>query len=217
MHLPSNKKVYFASDLHLGLFPQEKSEIRQRHFIQWLNEIKPDAAALFLVGDVFDFWYEYKKVVPRGFVRFLGKIAEFVDSGIPVHFFAGNHDIWVFDYLPKEVGVILHMDPYLTSINGKKFFIAHGDGLGPGDYSYKMLRKIFISPVMQFMFSKIHPNVAFSFGHWWSKHSRYSKGLSENFYGIEKEFLVQYAHEILQNRISIILSLATGIFLWTSL
>lgn len=200
MHLPSNKKVYFASDLHLGLYPQEKSEIREKHFIQWLNDIKPTAAALFLVGDVFDFWYEYKKVVPRGFARFLGKLCEFIDAGIEVHFFTGNHDVWAFDYLPREIGVILHRDPYEVSINGKKFYIAHGDGLGPGDNSYKILKKIFTSKFMQFLFSKIHPNLAFGFGHWWSKHSRYSKGIFEEFLGTDREFLILYAKQLLRKK-----------------
>ncbi len=200
MVIPQNKKVYFASDIHMGLFPPEKSEERSKHFVQWLTEIQPTAAALFLVGDVFDFWYEYKKVVPRGFVRFLGKICEFVDNGIPVHFFAGNHDIWVADYLPKEIGIILHREPYCTTINGKNFYIAHGDGLGPGDYSYKILRKIFTNPILQFMFSRIHPNLAFTFGHWWSKQSRYSKGIYEEFLGVEKEYLILYAKEILEKQ-----------------
>ncbi|HEX3009308.1 MAG TPA: UDP-2,3-diacylglucosamine diphosphatase [Bacteroidales bacterium] len=200
MHVAPNKKVYFASDVHLGLFPREKSDIREKHFVQWLDEAKKDAAAIFLVGDIFDFWYEYKKVVPRGFIRFLGKLAEITDSGIPVHYFAGNHDIWVNDYLIKEAGVILHLDPYITSINGKTFYIAHGDGLGPGDYSYKILRRIFTNPVMQFLFSRIHPNLAFGFGHWWSKQSRYSKGLFEEFLGTDKEFLILYAQELLKKK-----------------
>lgn len=200
MHIAPHKKVYFASDVHLGLFPKEKSDIREKHFVQWLTEIKNNAQAVFLVGDIFDFWYEYRKVVPRGFIRFLGKLAELTDSGIPVHYFAGNHDIWINDYLAKEAGVILHMDPYITTINGKKFYIAHGDGLGPGDYSYKILRKIFTNRLMQFLFSRIHPNMAFDFGHWWSKQSRYSKGLYEEFLGTDKEYLILYAQEILKDR-----------------
>ena len=200
MHLAPHKKVYFASDVHLGLFPKEKSDTREKHFVQWLTEIKEDAEAVFLVGDIFDFWYEYKKVVPRGFVRFLGKLADLTDSGIPVHFFAGNHDIWINDYLSKEAGVILHTDPFITSINGKSFYIAHGDGLGPGDYTYKVLRRIFTNRVMQFLFSRIHPNLAFNFGHWWSKQSRYSKGLYEEFLGNDKEYLILYAQEILKKQ-----------------
>lgn len=200
MQISASKKVYFASDVHLGLYPKEKSDIREKHFVQWLDEIKKDASAIYLVGDIFDFWYEYKKVVPRGFIRFLGKIAEITDSGIPVHFFAGNHDIWVNDYLTKETGVILHIDPHITTIGDKTFFIAHGDGLGPGDYSYKVLRKIFTSKVMQFLFSRIHPNMALGFGHWWSKQSRYSKGIFEEFHGIDKEYLILYAEEIIKKR-----------------
>lgn len=200
MQTSFHKKIYFASDVHLGLYPREKSEIREKHFVQWLSGIKSDAGAIYLVGDIFDFWYEYRKVVPRGFVRFLGKIAELTDSGIPVHFFIGNHDIWVNDYLVKEAGVILHKDPLFTTIHGKNFMIAHGDGLGPGDYTYKILRKIFTSPVLQFLFSKIHPNIAFDFGHWWSKQSRYSKGLFEEFLGTDKEYLILYAREILKRQ-----------------
>jgi len=200
LHVSPNKKIYFASDVHLGLFPKEKSDLREKHFVEWLDTIKADAEALFLVGDIFDFWYEYRKVVPKGFIRFLGKLAEITDSGIPVHFFAGNHDIWLNDYLSKEAGVILHMEPFITSINRKTFYIAHGDGLGPGDYSYKILRKIFTSPTMQFLFSKIHPNIAFDFGHWWSKQSRYSKGLFDDFLGTDKEFLILYALEILKKQ-----------------
>ncbi|NJK94168.1 MAG: UDP-2,3-diacylglucosamine diphosphatase [Bacteroidales bacterium] len=192
--------MYFASDVHLGLYPREKSEIREKHFVQWLSEIKDSAEAIYLVGDIFDFWYEYRKVVPRGFVRFLGKLAELTDSGIAVHYFAGNHDIWVNDYLPKETGVILHHDPFFTNIRGKNFLIAHGDGLGPGDHSYKILRKIFTNPLMQFLFSKIHPNMAFDFGHWWSRQSRYSKGLFEEFLGTDKEYLILYAKEILKQQ-----------------
>lgn len=197
MQTSGNKKIYFASDVHLGLYPREKSDIREKHFVQWLSDIKDDAEAIYLVGDIFDFWYEYQKVVPRGFVRFLGKLAELTDSGIPVHYFIGNHDIWVNDYLPKETGVILHKEPFYTNIRGKSFMIAHGDGLGPGDYTYKVLRKIFTSPALQFLFSKIHPNIAFGFGHWWSKQSRYSKGLFEEFLGTDKEYLILYAQEIL--------------------
>ena len=184
--------------MHLGLFPRDKSDIREKHFTHWLSQAKENAEAIFLVGDIFDFWYEYKKVVPRGFIRFLGKIAEITDSGIPVHYFAGNHDIWVNDYLVKEAGVILHLEPYITSINGKIFYVAHGDGLGPGDFSYKILRKIFTNRIMQFLFSRIHPNLAFEFGHWWSKKSRYSKGLFEEFMGTDKEYLILYAQEILK-------------------
>jgi UDP-2,3-diacylglucosamine hydrolase len=180
------------------MYPADKSDIREKYFVQWLNEIEKDAAAIFLVGDIFDFWYEYRKVVPRGFIRFLGKLADLTDKGIPVHFFTGNHDIWVNDYLPREAGVILHTDPYITTINGKTFYIAHGDGLGPGDYSYKILRRIFTNPLMQFLFSRIHPNLAFGFGHWWSKQSRYSKGLFEEFHGNDKEYLLLYALDILK-------------------
>ena len=115
--------------------------------MQWLDEAKEDANEIYLLGDIFDYWFEYKKVVPRGFVRFLSKIAEITDSGIPVHFFTGNHDVWAFDYLPEEVGVTIHREPYILKSGGKSFYLAHGDGLGPADWSYKLLKSIFTSKV----------------------------------------------------------------------
>jgi UDP-2,3-diacylglucosamine hydrolase len=193
-----NKKIYFASDVHLGHPSIEKARWREKLFVQWLDEIKTDAAELYLVGDIFDFWYEYKKVVPRGFVRTLGKIAEIVDSGVDVHFFTGNHDIWVFDYLPSELGVILHREPFTIERSGKLFYIAHGDGLGPGDYSYKLLKKVFTNKTLQWLFSRLHPNFAFWLAHSWSNSSRKSKGIkAEGFHGEQNEYLYQYAKGIL--------------------
>ena len=196
--LPENKKVYFASDFHLGLYPPEKSTLREKLVVKWLDEIKPHAGALFLVGDVFDYWYEYKKVTARGFVRFLGKICEFTDAGIPVYFFTGNHDVWVFDYLPKETGVQVFYNPIEIEINNRKFIIGHGDGLGPKDNSYKVLRSIFHNKVLQFLFSRLHPNFTYWLGHSWSKHSRYSKGIFEDFYGEDKEYNILYAKDYLK-------------------
>ncbi len=160
---------------------------------------RKDAEAIFLVGDIFDFWYEYKKVVPRGFTRFLGTLASITDSGIPVHFFTGNHDIWVFDYIPKETGVILHTSEYIFEKNNKRFLVAHGDGLGPGDHKFKMLKKIFTSKTMQFFFSRLHPNFALSLAHKWSITSRYSQKKIPPFFGMDKEWLMLYAREILKS------------------
>jgi UDP-2,3-diacylglucosamine hydrolase len=193
--LPEHKKAYFISDIHLGLYPYDHSSMRERMVVEWLESIRKDAGILFLAGDIFDFWYEYRKVAPRGFIRFLAKICEFTDNGIPVYFFTGNHDVWVFDYLSAETGVKVFRNPITIAINEKFFFIGHGDGVGPGDSSYKILRHIFHNKLLQFLFSRLHPNLALSLGHSWSKHSRYSKGLSEPFYGKEKEFNVLFAKD----------------------
>ena len=153
-------KTYFISDTHLGFPDYEQSLKREKILVQWLDFIGNDAKEIYLLGDIFDFWYEYKRVVPRGFVRFLGKLARLSDSGIPIHYFTGNHDIWVYDYLPKETGVILHRSPVEKVIDGKLFFIAHGDGLGPYDRKYKMLKALFTNPVAQWLFSRLHTNFA---------------------------------------------------------
>lgn len=196
--LPENKKAYFISDIHLGLYPYDKSSQRERVVVEWLDLIKKDAGVLFLVGDIFDFWYEYRKVAPRGFIRFLGKLCEITDSGIPVYFFTGNHDVWVYDYLSAETGVKVFRNPIEIAINGKNFFVGHGDGVGPGDTSYKLLRKVFHNKILQFLFSRLHPNFAFWLGHSWSRHSRYSKGIFEPFHGKDKEFNILFANDYLK-------------------
>jgi len=198
--LPKDKKAYFASDFHLGLYPYEKSAQREKVIVQWLDLIKQDAGALFLVGDIFDYWYEYKKVSARGFVRFLGKICEFTDKGIPVYFFTGNHDVWVFDYLPSETGVQVFYNPIEIEINDRSFIIGHGDGVGPNDSGYKILRGIFHNKILQFLFSRLHPNFTYWIGHSWSKHSRYSKGIFEAFHGMDKEYNVLFAEDYLTKK-----------------
>ena len=188
-------KIYFASDLHLGVPNREKSLERERLFVQWLDEIKVDAEAIYLVGDVFDFWFEYKKVVPKGYIRLLGKLAEISDSGIPIHFFTGNHDMWLFDYLEKEIKVSIYKDPIEISLKGKQFFIGHGDGLGPGDKGYKIIKTIFRSRICQWLFERIHPNLGISIAEYWSKKSRIANGVKdEKFYG-EDELLTQFCKE----------------------
>jgi UDP-2,3-diacylglucosamine hydrolase len=196
--LEKTLKIYFASDVHLGLYPYEKSKEREKYFVQWLDEIRKDATELYLLGDIFDYWYEYKKVVPRGYTRTLGKLAEISDSGIPIHFFTGNHDVWVFDYLVEELGVILHHDPISVVLEGKKFFLAHGDGLGPGDFGFKLLKWAFRNKVLQWLYSHIHPNYTMRFAHWWSRKSRYSKGIAEAFQGEDKELQILFAKEKLK-------------------
>ena len=186
-------KIYFASDFHLGSPTLKDSHKREKLIVNWLNEIEGDAKAIYLVGDIFDFWFEYKKVIPKGFVRFLGKIAELTDNGIAVHLFIGNHDLWMQDYLEKEVGITVHHKNITIREGGKAIFIGHGDGLGKGDYFYKFLRKIFTSKICQWTFARMHPNFAFSLAHAWSKSGRKSKGA--NFISTEKEILYGYCKE----------------------
>lgn len=192
-------KTYFASDAHLGSDFYEDSIVVEKRFVCWLDSIKHDAKSLYLMGDIFDFWFEYKYVVPKGFTRFLGKIAEMTDEGIEVHFFIGNHDIWIFDYLPQETGVIVHKKPVTTNIDGKFFFLAHGDGLNDTSFSFRLIRKVFHSRVCQKMFSWIHPRWALAFAHAWSGYSR-KKGLyaGGNYQGEENEFLVQFSKQYLK-------------------
>jgi UDP-2,3-diacylglucosamine hydrolase len=198
LQIPADKKIFFLSDAHLGLPPREKSLQREKLLTRWLEEVRNDAFSIYLLGDIFDYWFEYKKVVPRGFTRLLGKIAEITDSGVPVYFFTGNHDVWVFDYLPSEIGITVIRNPVTIEINGKKFFIAHGDGLGPYEKGYRIIKSIFTSRILQWFFSRIHPNTATAFAHRWSKHSRLSKDASLPFLGEEKEFQVLFSKEILK-------------------
>ena len=164
----TKNKIYFASDFHLGAPNLTESHIRERLIIKWLEEIKDDAKSIYLLGDIFDFWFEYKKVVPKGFVRILGKLAELSDSGINIHLFTGNHDLWMREYLTKEVGVKIHSNSSIINEQNKKLFIGHGDGLGDGDYFYKFLRRIFTSKICNWAFARLHPNFAFSIAHKWS-------------------------------------------------
>jgi UDP-2,3-diacylglucosamine hydrolase len=201
MEETKRNKIYFASDFHLGSPSYKASRKREKQIVAWLDEVKKDAKEIYLVGDIFDFWFEYKTVIPRGFVRLQGKIAEITDSGIPVHFFIGNHDMWIFDYIPKELGVILHKEPIEKEFDGKKFFIGHGDGLGPGDLKYKFLKKVFRSSVCQWLFARIHPNLGIGIANAWSKQSRASTpDYEEHYLGDDKEFLTQFCNETLKTK-----------------
>jgi UDP-2,3-diacylglucosamine hydrolase len=192
----NSKNIYFASDFHLGAPSYEASLVREKNICAWLDFIKPTCEELFLVGDIFDFWFEYKHAIPKGFVRLQGKIAEFTDAGIPVHFFTGNHDMWIFDYLPKELGIQLHRKPVLRTFGSTKIFIGHGDGLGPGDFKYKLLKNFFDSKLCQWLFARFHPNFGIGLANFSSKSSRAKTGNSdEKFLGNENEWLAIFCKE----------------------
>lgn len=191
-----NQKLYFASDFHLGTPNPETSREREFKIIKWLDSIKSDAAAIFLLGDVFDFWYEYKKVIPKGFARFQGKIAELTDSGVQVIIFSGNHDMWMKDYLSEELGVIIYHEPASLSTGETKLLIGHGDGLGPGDFNYKIMKKLFKNSMTRWAFSRLHPNFSLGLGQAWSKSSRINDTDFEGESFKEKEYLFQYCQQI---------------------
>jgi len=194
--MQSNKKIYFASDFHLGVPTYEKSLAREKRIINWLESVEHDAQEVFLLGDVFDFWFEYKNAIPKGFVRLQGKIANLTDKGIKVHWFLGNHDMWIFDYIPKELGVELHQGEIERTFNDKLFFIGHGDGLGPGDHGYKFIKKIFRAKFFQWCFARLHPNLGIGMANFWSRSSRKKTGDTDSvFYGEDKEMLVQFCKE----------------------
>jgi len=193
------KKIYFASDFHLGAPSYAKSREREAQVVAWLDKIKADAAEVFLMGDVFDFWFEYATVIPKGFVRLQAKIAELTDAGIAVTLFKGNHDMWMFSYFQQELGVNIVSDELVLERNGKKFYLHHGDGLGPGDAGYKLLKKVFRSPICQWLFARLHPNFAIGLASYFSQKSRVANGNKEVFAGEDKEWLVAYAKEVLKH------------------
>lgn len=197
------KKIYFISDVHLGAPALNNNPEREKLFVSWLEQAGKDASEIFLLGDIFDFWHEYKKVVPRGFVRTLGKIAELTDKGIVIHFFTGNHDVWVYDYLPSETGVIVHRENFMQKIGDKVFYLGHGDGLDPDEKGYLFLKRLFTSKTAQFLFSLLHPNIALWFGHQWAKNSRISKGTQPEYCNnIEMESSIKFAKNYsLKNKI----------------
>jgi len=172
---------------------------REKKVVSWLNSVTHDASEIYLLGDIFDFWWEYKLVVPRGFTRFLGTVSEITDSGIPVHFFTGNHDMWVGDYLSDECGMIIHTAPLTATFDGKRFHLAHGEGLGTRSLGYKILLSIFRNRPLQVMYSALHPAIGMGFGHRWSLSSRLGKGIKLDFLGEDKEDLVRYARSILEH------------------
>lgn len=193
------KKIYFASDFHLGIDAKLTSRERERQIVRWLDMIKKDAAAIYLIGDVFDFWFEYRTVVPKGYVRLFGKLAELRDANIPIYFFIGNHDMWMFRYFEEEFGIPIYRKPIIKDIQGKTFMIGHGDGLGPKDYKFKILKKIFANPICQWLFERIHPNLGVGVANYWSQRSRQVHPPIKRFYGPKKEWLVAYANRKLDS------------------
>jgi len=196
MELAHGKKIYFLSDFHLGAPYAMASRERELQLVQFLKQAKTDAAAIFIVGDIFDFWFEYKTVVPKGFVRLLGCLAEISDAGIPLHIFTGNHDLWMRDYLKEELNAHVYFEPKQFEFAEKKFFIGHGDGLGPGDEGYKFIKKIFTNPVCQWLFGWLHPDLGIQLANYFSRKSRAKTGSSdEQFLGEDKEWLIIYTKQ----------------------
>ena len=201
MQLPSNKKIYFASDQHFGAPTAELSFPREQKFVAWLDEIKVDAEALFLLGDLFDFWFEYKTVVPKGFVRVLGKLAEIRDSGIPIYFFVGNHDLWMSDYFEKELNIPVYRDNKEFTFNNKTFLIGHGDGKGPGDKGYKRMKRVFTNSFSKAIFRWIHPDIGMKLGQYLSVKNKLISGDEDvKFLGEENEWLVLYSKRKLETK-----------------
>ena len=194
------QKIYLASDFHLGIDGPTSSKEREKTLLKWFDTIAKDASDIYLVGDLFDFWFEYKYAVPKGYVRFLGKLAELKDKGINIEVFTGNHDMWMFGYLTNEIGIHIHRAPIDKDFFGKKYLIGHGDGLGPGDHGYKFIKKVFANPVCQWLFARLHPNFAFGLANYWSGKSRNSNASPNHFLGEDDEWLVQYCLEILKDK-----------------
>jgi UDP-2,3-diacylglucosamine hydrolase len=193
------KKIYFASDFHMGAPSLEASREREQQIVDWLDHISKDAQCIFLVGDIFDFWFEYKQVVPKGFIRLQGKIATLSDSGIDIYFFLGNHDMWMKNYFAEELGVTMIPNELELDIDGKILFVAHGDGLGPGDRGYKFVKKVFRNKFCQFLFSCLHPRIGLSLAQYFSNKSRIHTGTKDdNYDGKESEWLYQFSKERLK-------------------
>jgi len=201
MEISAQKKIYFLSDFHLGAPDEKSSLVREKKLVRFFDSIRHDAAQIFIVGDIFDFWYEYKEVVPRGYVRLLGKLAELTDAGIPIHFFVGNHDMWMHDYFQKELNISVYFEPKVFEFNQKIFYIGHGDGLGPGDHGYKFIKKIFRNPLCQWAFGQLHPTWGIGLANYFSRKSRVKTGNSDEiFLGEDKEWLILYCREMLKQK-----------------
>ena len=197
----SPKKIFFASDAHLGARFHKDPLAVEKRLVRWLDSIKDEASAIWFLGDMFDYWYEYKYVVPKGFVRFLGKLAELSDAGVEIHIFIGNHDIWMFDYLPKEIGAIIHRDTLTVDLLGKRFFLGHGDEVDFRSKAFRFMRALFRNKFCQWLYAGIHPRWSFGFALGWSLSSRKSglqKQESEKYQGEGSEYMVVFAKEYLK-------------------
>lgn len=192
MDLPQGKKIYFASDFHFGIPDRATSVERERRVCQWLDDIKSDAAQLYLVGDLFDAWFEYKKVIPKGYTRFLGKLAELSDNGLHIEAFTGNHDLWMRGYFMEELNIPVHYRPVEREFKGKKFFIGHGDGLGPGDHGYKFLKSVLSNKGLQWLYRRLHPDTAIGLAEWFSRLGPKHTSGEEDEFDPETEYLVQF-------------------------
>ncbi len=199
MDIPEGKKIYFASDFHLGIPDRSTSLAREKRICQWLDSIRADAHQLYLVGDIFDAWFEYKRVVPKGYTRFLGKLAELSDTGLQIEAFTGNHDLWMRGYFEEELNIPVHHEAIERTFNGKKFLIAHGDGLGPGDHGYKLLKTVLRNKVSQWLYRRIHPDTGVGMAEWFSQLGPKHGVEDDPFQGPEKEWLVQFALEKLKH------------------
>ena len=201
IELSEGKKVYFASDNHLGAPTRKDSLPREKKFVAWLDSIKEDAAAIFLIGDLFDFWFEYKTVVPKGFTRTLGKLAEIADSGIPIYYFVGNHDLWMSGYFEDELGIPVFYKPQDFTIGNTTFFIGHGDGLGPGDKGYKRMKKVFTNPFFKWLFRWLHPDIGVKIAQYLSVKNKLISGDDDaKFLGEENEWLAVYSKKKLNEK-----------------
>ena len=201
INVPVGKKVYFTSDHHFGLPGKINSREREALFVDWLEKIRKDAYAVFILGDMFDFWYEYKLAIPKGFTRVLGKLAELTDQGIQIYFFVGNHDMWMRDYFTGELNIPIFFDPEIFIIDEQKFLIGHGDGLGPGDKTYKLLKKIFRNPLARWAYRWLHPDIGLKLAKYLSQKNKLISGEYDNsFQGKDKEWLYLYAEKFLEKQ-----------------
>jgi UDP-2,3-diacylglucosamine hydrolase len=201
MQIPPGKKIYFLSDFHLGAPDPVQSLDREKRIVRFLKEVRDDAAHIFIVGDVFDFWFEYKTVIPKGYTRLLGTLAEITDSGIPVSFFVGNHDMWMKDYFQQEMNIPVYYEPRSFTFNSTEFFIGHGDGLGPDDHSYKFIKKIFRNKACQWLFGVLHPTWGIGLANYFSRRSRAATGSAdEKFLGEDREWLILFCRDILKEK-----------------
>jgi len=201
IELPAGKKVYFASDNHLGAPTMKESRVRELKFVRWLDTVKKDAGVIFLMGDLFDFWFEYKTVIPKGFTRTLGKLAELSDAGIHIHYFVGNHDLWMNGYFEEELNIPVYHKPQQYTINGTSFFIGHGDGLGPDDKGFKRMKKVFTNPVAKWFFKWLHPDLGVRLAKHLSVSNKLISGDDDaKFLGNDKEWLVLYAKRKLESQ-----------------